>query len=227
MLCNQSLAQTGTLETEANKRGNNRWEGMVAHAKPDSVMLLGFHATPLPAYSEGDALQVQFFNPEPTGVSIEAQQLSTAGKRYGMKAFPQELEAGWQRFEPWQVNDVLIPNSLAPKEVAVLVQTDSNIVLPAYVGLEGKKRAAAKAYTAHVHTPWLILWHSYTVLDVATGKVWYESGGEQLKAATPFQIALRLPANAPKGEYQFLLELTDLTGRKLKQRWTFLHTQSR
>ena len=61
------------------------------------------------------------------------------------------------------------------------------------------------------------------MIEKSTGKVWYESGGEDEDASKPFYIKLKPSADTPDGEYKLLLEVTTIMGRKFSQSWSFYH----
>lgn len=223
LLCASLWAQEDAFKSAENERGNNRWEGLKGMTISSRMELLGFHGYRLREYKKGDKLQVRFYAPTDANATVQARKLRQGNERYFMESFPKLWKAGWQAFAPWNVNDFLVPHQILASNLAVLVTNEQEVILPALTELQNKPTERIEYYKVYFSAPAHIQYMSFSAIHKESTKVWYESGTEDEEATKPFYIKVKMPEQAPEGEYELLVEITWVNGRSYTGRWPFYH----
>ena len=215
--------QAQDFRTETNDRGN-RFEGYAEKQISSRFRLVGVLGYRLRAYEPGDVLQVSF--PMPTTSQealVNAYCLGGCRGLYRMEAKQTSWDRGWQTFGPWQVDAVLTPENITARQIAVLVQDEKEVLLPAYLHTGTRPMDAPGRYRVYFFTPERIERLEHELIHIETGTT-YE--GDALESEDPqsyFYMNVRLPDDAPEGPYELVVTITWEDGTQQKKEYTLLH----
>jgi hypothetical protein len=196
-----SAHSQGSFWSDQNLKENNRWEGLTEINVGNSpLVLIALHSWRLKEYNKGDNLNIAFFLPDDKQVAINARNLSQENKKYKMVVKNERRKAGWQKFTPWHVDDVLVPKGIRANELAVLITDDNETYYPAAIRRNDTILSLIKQYTGYFYTPDFIDSVQIRVLDKNTDIISKKRSGQK-EARSTFSLQIIVPNNAPDGKY--------------------------
>jgi hypothetical protein len=138
-----------------NDKGN-RFEGYEDYDISTKFRPLALHLGRIPKYKNNSILSVRFFVPEQEQyIKIGAGRINEGKRKYYMQVKKDKWVNGWQTFNSWPVNDVLIPENISSKELALRVVADKSQWLPAQVLVDQQYQQATEIYFYFYTARWI------------------------------------------------------------------------
>lgn len=208
---------------------SNRWEGLDRiPTGGKGIVLQSFlgHRQSM-ALSKDLEMKVRFYLPEAGDAYLRAVESRRSGaSHYQMRPFNTTWQSGWNEFAPWQAADVLLPLSINPERINVLVRVKSDRagsgrISPAIL-YSNAMPATIDAYVAVILPTVTLSKVTYFLGAVDSGETVQAGKMKDIGANVPFTINLDLSGRAA-GEYRLLITAAELGRTKGPSRQYFFY----
>lgn len=223
----------GNAESRAEDFGYeiraNRMEGLRGlKTSGAGLSLLSFVAdhTQIPLEAKA-VLTVHFYVPQNGSVYLTALELLRHDlSHYQMQPLQTEWSAGWQKFGPWPVRDVLFPLGIQPTQLGLVARLDddrsgSGEIVPVHLSDNDSYQPSGR-YLIHVLPQNSLAQATYDLISVNTGENVDSGTLQNIGARSPFSISLDL-SQQPEGEYRLLIRTKELGRTTGPSRQYFFH----
>ncbi|WP_046755665.1 hypothetical protein [Kordia jejudonensis] len=224
LLCTAfGFSQNGVLK-DPQHFYNNRWEASLSKNVSASFRIVSFTSAKPASYSENDTLKIHFYAHDAVAkAKINSSKIIQDNTNYQMLVKNQTWNEGWNVFEPWPTNDVLVKKNIKAKNLGVLIKRKDKIYLPAFITKTSQMPTnTGNNYDVHFFTPANITQLTYKVINIATNEVVSEDALEDIDATSSFKLNLAME-NKVAGTYKLVVKIQWISGMKSTKTFRFYH----